>query len=115
MLDTILSALLPMVVTFLLGFMASWRRHFGRKDASTLNRLVLLYAVPLALFAGTVTTSRTALSQDIPLVVKNSKLRRERHGRDTEENPVGLRYSWARAACTLQPSPGLERAQHRRT
>ena len=69
LLDTILSALLPMVVTFLLGFVAAWRHDFGSKDASTLNRMVLVYAVPLALFAGTVTTSRTALSQDIPLVI----------------------------------------------
>jgi len=69
MVSTILSALLPIVVTFLLGFVAAWRRDFGSKDASTLNRMVLLYAVPLALFAGTVTTSRTALSQDIPLVI----------------------------------------------
>jgi hypothetical protein len=69
MLDTILSALLPMVVTFLLGFVAAWRHDFGSKDASTLNRMVLLYAVPLALFAGTVTTSRAALGQDIPLVI----------------------------------------------
>jgi hypothetical protein len=57
-----------MVVTFLLGFVAAWRHDFGSKDASTLNRMVLLYALPLALFAGTVTTSRAALSQDIPLV-----------------------------------------------
>ena len=69
MLDTILGALLPMVVTFLLGFMAAWRHDFGSKDASTLNRMVLLYAVPLALFAGTVMTSRAALGQDIPLVI----------------------------------------------
>src|ERR1700728_4258341 len=67
--DTILSALLPMVVTFLLGFVAAWRHDFGSKDAPTLNRMVLLYAVPLALFAGTVTTSRAALNQDIPLVI----------------------------------------------
>jgi malonate transporter and related proteins len=69
LLDTILGALLPMVVTFLLGFVAAWRHDFGSKDAPTLNRMVLLYAVPLALFAGTVTTSRAALSQDIPLVI----------------------------------------------
>ena len=69
MLNTILGALLPMVVTFLLGFIAAWRHDLGRNDASILNRMVLLYAVPLALFAGTVTTSRTALSQDIPLVI----------------------------------------------
>jgi malonate transporter len=58
-----------MVVTFLLGFVAAWRHDFGSKDASTLNRMVLQYAVPLALFAGTVMTSRKALSQDIPLVI----------------------------------------------
>ena len=58
-----------MVVTFLLGFVAAWRHDFGSKDASTLNRMVLVYAVPLALFAGTVTTSRAALSQDVPLVI----------------------------------------------
>jgi malonate transporter and related proteins len=69
MLNTILSALLPMVVTFLLGFVAAWRHDFGSKDAPTLNRMVLLYAVPMALFAGTVTTSRAALSQDVPLVI----------------------------------------------
>jgi malonate transporter and related proteins len=69
MLDTILGALLPMVVTFLLGFVAAWRRDFGPKDASILNRMVLVYAVPLALFAGTVSTTRAELSQDIPLVI----------------------------------------------
>src|ERR1700736_3012449 len=69
MLNIILSALLPMVVTFLLGFVAAWRHDFGSKDAPTLNRMVLIYAVPLALFAGTVTTSRAALGQDIPLVI----------------------------------------------
>jgi malonate transporter len=69
MLNTILGALLPIVVTFVLGFIAAWRHDLGPKDASILNRMVLLYAVPLTLFAGTVTTSRTALSQDIPLVI----------------------------------------------
>src|SRR6202522_4496598 len=58
-----------MVVTFVLGFIAAWHRDLGRDDASILNRMVLLYAVPLALFAGTVTTSRAALGQDIPLVI----------------------------------------------
>jgi len=69
MLNTILGALLPMVVTFLLGLIAALRHDLGPKDASILNRMVLLYAVPLTLFAGTVTTSRTALAQDIPLVI----------------------------------------------
>src|SRR5580698_9459074 len=69
MLATVLGAVLPMVVTVLLGFVAAWHHDFGSKDAPILNRMVLVYAVPLALFAGTVTTSRAQLSQDIPLVV----------------------------------------------
>jgi hypothetical protein len=69
MLNTIMGALLPMVVTFLLGFVAAWRHNFGSMEASPLNRMVLLYALPLTLFAATITTSRAALSQDIPLVI----------------------------------------------
>jgi malonate transporter len=69
MLNTVLTALLPVVITFLLGFVASWRRDFGSKDATTLNRMVLLYAVPLVLFAGTVTASRAALIGDFPLII----------------------------------------------
>src|SRR3984893_15757087 len=69
MLDTILVALLPMVVTFLLGFVAAWRRDFGPKDAAILNRMVLRYAVPLMLFAGMVSTPRAELSQDLPLLI----------------------------------------------
>jgi malonate transporter len=65
MLNTILSALLPMVVTFLLGFVAAWHHDFGPTDAPILNRMVLNYVVPLVLFAGTVSTSRAVLSQDI--------------------------------------------------
>ena len=59
MLETIVEAILPMVVTFLLGFVAACRGDFGPKDAAILNRMVLLYAVPLMLFAGTVSTPRT--------------------------------------------------------
>jgi malonate transporter and related proteins len=50
-----------MVVTVLHGFVAAWHHDVGSKDAPILNRMVLVYAVPLALFAGTVTTSRAQL------------------------------------------------------
>ena len=69
MVQTILSALAPIVFTLLLGFVAAWRHDFGPKEASVLNRMVLLYAVPLALFVGTVSTPRADLVQDIALVV----------------------------------------------
>jgi len=58
-----------MVVTFLLGFVAAWRGDFWPKDAAILNRMVLLYAVPLMLFAGTVSTPRAEPSQDLPLLI----------------------------------------------
>ena len=69
MLNTILSALLPMVVTFLLGFVAAWHHDFGPTDAQILNRMVLRYAVPLVLFVGTVSTPRAQLSHDITLFI----------------------------------------------
>ena len=69
MVETILSALAPIVFTLLLGFVAAWRHDFGPKEASVLNRMVLLYAVPLALFVGTVGTPRADLIQDIAFVV----------------------------------------------
>jgi len=50
-------------------FVAAWRHDFGPKEASVLNRMVLLYAVPLALFVGTVGTPRADLVQDIAFVV----------------------------------------------
>jgi len=67
--ETILSALSPVVVTLLLGFVAAWRHDFGTKDASILNRMVLLYAVPIALFVGTVGTPRGDLVQDVPFAI----------------------------------------------
>ena len=69
MAQTILSALAPIIFTLLLGFVAAWRHDFGPKEASVLNRMVLLYAVPLALFVGTVGTPRADLVQDIAFVV----------------------------------------------
>ena len=66
---TILSALLPVIVTLLLGFLAAWHHDFESKDASILNRMVLMYATPLAIFVGTVGTARSELFQDVALFV----------------------------------------------
>jgi malonate transporter and related proteins len=66
---TIAGALLPIVITFQLGFVGAWRGDFKREDASILNRLVLTYALPLMLFARTMSTSPANLSQDVPLMI----------------------------------------------
>jgi malonate transporter and related proteins len=65
----IAGALLPIVITFLLGFVGAWRGDFKREDASILNRLVLTYALPLMFFSGTLSTSRANLSQGVPLLI----------------------------------------------
>src|SRR5271166_1327226 len=64
---TILSTLLPVIVTLLLGFVAAWHHDFTAKEATILNRMVLTYAVPISVFVGTVSTSRTELVKSIPL------------------------------------------------
>jgi hypothetical protein len=48
---------------------AAWRHDFAPTDASVLNRMVLLYAVPIALFVGTVGTPRGDLLRDVPFAV----------------------------------------------
>jgi malonate transporter len=58
MFTTIISALLPVVLTLLLGYLAGRHHDFTSDHAAVLNRLVLLYALPADLFVGMVTTKR---------------------------------------------------------
>lgn len=67
MMMTVLDTTLPIVVTLLLGFFAAWHHDFTSSDAPILNRMVLTYAVPMAIFAGTISTSREYLIESLPL------------------------------------------------
>ena len=69
MMNVILGALLPVIVTLALGMLAGWRRDQDTGAAEALNRMVLVYALPLALFAGTITVSRQELVGQWPLLV----------------------------------------------
>ena len=69
MLETIAAALLPALATVLLGYIAAWHHDFGREEASVLNRMVLTYALPLAIFVDTISTPRAELINDLPLLV----------------------------------------------
>ena len=69
MFGAVLGALLPLVVTLGLGVIAGWRHDEDMKAALSLNRMVFLYALPLALFAGTVVIPRTDLLSDWPLLL----------------------------------------------
>ena len=66
---TIVGALLPVVVTLLLGFVAGWHHDFDGKQATILNRMVMLYALPLSLFAGMVGTARDEVLSHGPLAI----------------------------------------------
>ena len=69
MVETVLGALAPIVVTLLLGFVAAWRHDFEPTEATVLNRMVMLYAVPIALFVGTIGTARAELVKDVAFAV----------------------------------------------
>jgi malonate transporter len=69
MLQKILGALLPAVITILLGYIAARRHDFEQKEVPTLNKMVMTYALPLSLFVGVVSAGRAQLLADLPLVV----------------------------------------------
>src|SRR5271168_3473560 len=65
--NAVIGALLPLIVTLALVFFAAWRHEFTPEQALVLNRVVLLYALPLLLFAGTVTIKRGTLTGSLGL------------------------------------------------
>jgi malonate transporter and related proteins len=67
MISTIIGALLPTVVTLMLGLLAGWHRDFDARKATVLNSMVMLYALPLSLFAGMVGMSRDQVLSQGPL------------------------------------------------
>jgi len=68
MLEKILGALLPAVITMLLGYFAAWHHDFQQKEVPTLNKMVMTYALPLSLFVGVLSAGRAELLADLPLV-----------------------------------------------
>jgi len=68
-LKTIIGALVPTAFTMLLGYLAARHHRFGPKDATVLNKMVMTYALPLSIFVGMVSNSRTALLQDIVVLI----------------------------------------------
>lgn len=68
MLSTIFNAMLPVVVTLMLGVVAAWHHDFDENQAGVLNRMVMAYALPLVLVAGIVATPRAQLAGDATLI-----------------------------------------------
>lgn len=69
MASALATALLPIIVTLVLGFFAGWHHDFSADQAGVLNRMVMLYALPLSLFAGMVTVKRGELVSDVPMAL----------------------------------------------
>jgi malonate transporter len=67
--SVIIGALLPVVVTLALGMLAGWHRDYDVDAARSLNHMVLVYVLPLALFAGTINIPRAELIGDWPLLI----------------------------------------------
>ncbi|MHC0612441.1 AEC family transporter [Komagataeibacter oboediens] len=67
MLSTIIAAMLPLIVVFLLGYRAGWHHDFTGEQVSVLNRMVMQYAFPLNLFVGIAGMPRTILAGQLPL------------------------------------------------
>ena len=68
MFEKILGALLPAVITILLGYFAARHHDFQQKEVPTLNRMVFSYALPLSLFVGVMSAGRAELLADLPMV-----------------------------------------------
>lgn len=69
MLGQILSALLPAIITIMLGYFAAWHHDFSQDEVPTLNRMVMTYALPLALFVGVFGAGRADLLSSVPLLI----------------------------------------------
>lgn len=69
MLVTVIFALLPILVTILLGMFAAKRGHFDDKSSSMLIKFVMTYALPMHVFGGIWKTPRKLIIEDIPLAL----------------------------------------------
>lgn len=69
MFEKILGALLPAVITIVLGYFAARHHDFEQEDVPVMTRMVIGYALPLSLFVGVVQAGRADLMKDIPLMV----------------------------------------------
>ncbi|WP_281166046.1 AEC family transporter [Liquorilactobacillus sicerae] len=67
MLKTLIFALLPIIVTLLLGYFAASKEYFDDHDSQKFVRLVMNFMLPLSVFAGIWQTPRKIIISDLPL------------------------------------------------
>ena len=67
LLEKVLGALLPAIITILIGYFAARHHDFSQDEVPTLSRMVMGYAFPLSLFVGVMSAGRKELLADLPL------------------------------------------------
>lgn len=65
----ILYAIVPIIVVMLAGYIAGKRGSFDGNDSKKFNKVVLVYALPAALFVSIVDASREMLVRDVKLLI----------------------------------------------
>ena len=69
MLDILIKDILPIFVIMFLGYMAGKEGVFKTEDSKVLNKLVLTYALPAALFVSIVKADSAMLFDDLKLTI----------------------------------------------
>lgn len=69
MIDILIKDILPIFVIMFLGYMAGKQKVFSSGDSKILNKLVLTYALPAALFVSIVKADRAMLFDDLKLTL----------------------------------------------
>ncbi len=69
MVDILIKDILPIFVIMFLGYAAGKKRVFQSADSKVLNKLVLTYALPAALFVSIVKADRAMLFDDLKLTL----------------------------------------------
>ena len=69
MIEILIKDILPIFVIMFLGYAAGKRGVFSTSDSKILNKLVLTYALPAALFVSIVKANRQMLFDDLKLTI----------------------------------------------
>lgn len=65
----IIGALLPIIITVVLGYISGVRKDFGWEQAGVMNGIVMNYTLPLSLFSGMIVTPRSILLAEGPVAI----------------------------------------------
>lgn len=65
----ILGAILPVIITILIGYISGKRKDFNWQQAGDINKIVMLYALPLSIFSNMVMTPRHIVMSMGPVAI----------------------------------------------